>query len=868
LAHYEILEKIGSGGMGEVWVAEDTKLQRKVALKVLPSWTTGDETIRARFEREARAVAALNHPNIVTIHSVEEAGGVLFFTMELLEGAPLTRRLADALPLEEIFSLAIPLADAVGAAHRQGILHRDLKPENVMLTPDGTVKVLDFGLAKLKEPVSGAAEEHGSDASLTREGRILGTTAYMSPEQAEAKELSPASDVFALGIILYQMSTGKRPFSGSTTVSMISSILKDKPEPVTSLNQRMPSHLGRIVRRCLDKKPEHRYPTASDLGTELELLREELSETGAQDKERPHRRGAWMLPAAAVGLVLMTAAAVLGWLRPAAPPAGSPGAGVSQQTFQGGVETDPGLSPDGQFLLYAATSKRGDTDIFLQRVDGSNPINLTEDSDAFDGDPAFSPDGTEIAFRSHREGQGLYVMGATGEAARRLTDFGHDPAWAPDGTQIVFATGLVDTPLERWSKSELWVVDVATGEERRIYAGDAVQPAWSPDGARIAFWTAYVGEALSGQRDIGTMRPDGTDVVWLHQDIAVDWCPHWSADGAHLYFSSDRGGSMNLWRVPMDQSTGRTRGPAEPVTVPALWGGPFALAGGGGRLAYVARDERHNLMAVDFDPVKGSVSGSVAEVTQGTLQVSRWDVSPDGNWIAFATMGRQEDLYLVRPDGSALRKLTDDLHKDRGVRWIDDHRLVFYSNRGGGYEIWTVRRDGSDLEQLTETEGSSLWMPHVSPDGKRMVGHNAEGTHVFELELEGLLRLGDSLHLAVVPETEGIFRGFYWSPDGTRILGIAVAPLETVVAIHDFRDSSFRVLVPPHNSDVSVGGWLPDGRRVLATAGGRSWLVHPGDGSWTELPVAAANIKLTRDGRALHFVRSSLEADIWLAELP
>jgi serine/threonine protein kinase len=277
LGRYEIVAQIGAGGMGEVYRARDPKLNRTVAIKVLLETTAANPEARARFEHEAQSVAALNHPNIVTIHSVEEAAGVVFLTMEYVEGKPLSEMLVKGgLPLTQILALAIPLADAVAAAHDRGITHRDLKPANVMVTPDGRPKVLDFGLAKLIKaiPLEQGMTELATMGVVTGEGRIVGTVAYMSPEQAQGISIDHRSDLFSLGVILFELATGDRPFTGDTTVSVISSIVKDTPRSVTDLRPNLPPDLSRIIKRCLIKDPERRYQTAKDLRNELEELKE------------------------------------------------------------------------------------------------------------------------------------------------------------------------------------------------------------------------------------------------------------------------------------------------------------------------------------------------------------------------------------------------------------------------------------------------------------------------------------------------------------------------------------------------------------------------------------------------------------------
>jgi len=321
LNQYRILEVLGKGGMGEVYLAEDTRLKRQVALKVLPEDVAADPERRARLEREAQAIAALNHPNIVTIYSVEEVEGVFFITMELVDGQSLSALMqSDGMSMSQLFEMAVPLADAVATAHERGITHRDLKPDNVMLDSAGRVKVLDFGLAKVTEELAAGPGADGATnlptATVTAEGQILGTVHYMSPEQAEGKSVDTRSDVFSLGIVLYQMATGRLPFEGDTPISTISAILKDTPGSVTDLNANLPRQLDRILRRCLHKDPDRRFQTAKELRNELEELKAEIN-TGASMSASPTaaveestaKRPVWLWPAVA-GVAVVLAALV------------------------------------------------------------------------------------------------------------------------------------------------------------------------------------------------------------------------------------------------------------------------------------------------------------------------------------------------------------------------------------------------------------------------------------------------------------------------------------------------------------------------------------------------------------------------------
>ncbi len=862
LSHYQVLQKLGSGGMGDVYLARDTELDREVALKVLPPELAFSEERRARFKREAKAVAALNHPHIVTVHSVEEADGVHFITMELVRGKTLSEVIPKiGLSLANFLEIGIPLADAVSAAHEKGILHRDLKPDNLMLGDDGRLKVLDFGLAKLKPEAGIGGVTDLPTKSRTEEGRIVGTVSYMSPEQAEGKTLDARSDIFSLGIVLYEMATGERPFQGETTAAVLSSILKENPRSATEKNPALPSILGRIIRRCLVKDPEHRYQTAKDLRNELqELKREvdsgELREGVAPGKPRP---GFWWILAGAAALLVLGVA--LYRLLPSTGPGASPALTFTQLTSQGGVESFPSLSPDGASIVYVS---RGD--IYLQRVGGQKAINLTEDSPADDTQPAFSPDGTQIAFRSGRDGGGLFVMGATGESVKRVSDAGFNPSWSHDGESLVFSTESVESADRGDLRSALRVVRLATGEVRSLDVSDGVQPSWSPHGYRIAFWSNALSER--NYRDIWTVSAEGGEVKPVTRDQHIDWNPIWSPDGEYLYFCSTRGGAMGLWRVSIDEESGTTLSAPERVTAsPAARMGQIAVARDGRRIAYQADISTINLQRVFFDPELERVVGDPVAITSGSRWVDYPDASPDGQWVAFSLYlgGGQSDIAVIRPDGTGLRQLTEEPHlANFAPRWSPDGReLVFYSARAGNSELWSIRPDGSGLRQLTETASRTM-CPTWSPEGERIAYCSGGDSYIFRLDVPWKEQTPEKLP----PPGEGVFYAYSWSPDGGRLAGqLSYESGESRIAVFSLVKGEYKVF--PGTGDYPK--WLSDGRRLVFRRGAKLLLLDGTTGRVHEILSQEADIydmfDLSIDDRTIYFNRIHAEADIWMATL-
>ena len=860
LANYKVEKLLGAGGMGEVYLARDSKLDRLVALKILPWHFVADTERSARFQREARALSALNHPNLVTIYEVGEANGVHFIAMEFVEGQTLSSS-HESLGLRESLALVAQVAEALAAAHQAGIVHRDIKPENVMVRPDGYVKVLDFGLVKLSEV---AASE---DALSTQVGVAMGTLAYMSPEQASGELVDHRTDIWSLGVLLYELITRHKPFKAETRQATINAILSSDPKAATAIDGTLPPDVDLILNKALEKDRELRYQTASDFRADIRrLLRmidsaATISNPVASTGSLPQvarRSPFWPI---AIVVMLICAAIPLGWYLTRAKTTAPDWARAShlQLTNQPGTEYFPTLAPDGEDFVFSSEPE-GNFDLFLQRVGGKNTRLLTPNTPSDEYEASYSPDGKRIAFYSNREPAGVYVMEATGENVRPVIQRCHHPAWSPNGKEIVCSRVGHSLPSTRnITPSVLLIADVETGAQRQLCENDAMQPSWSPNGSRVAFW---FNPPNAGRSDIATISKSGGEIEVVTGDASTNWNPVWSPDGKFLYFASDRSGNMSFWRVPINEETGKVLGEPEAVSTPATFSRHLNFSRNGKRLIYVQTDRRANIQAVKFDPQRGKTVGEPFSITRGDNRVVRPELSPDGTRFVMRLLrGTQEDIVIVQRDGTGWHDLTNDKFFDRYPRWSPDGKsIVFTSDRSGRYEIWTINADGTNLRQRSFDSPGDATLPLWSPDGTRLLFQRNRVNVILDLNKDWA-----SQTLQELPKSEKTFAAWDWSQDGKKLLGTFT---DGQIGYYSFETNRYERVAS------NVGNfpmWLPDGKGYICLSDGKAFLGDISTKGVREIlalrDAQIQGVAISKDGLYLYFSAYSTESDIWLLDL-
>lgn len=881
LGAYEIIAAIGAGAMGEVYKARDERLGRDVAIKVLPELLTSDPDRRLRFEREARTIAALDHPSIVTIYSVEEDRGTVFITMQLVQGRTLAEAIpANGLSLRRFFEIAVPLVDAIGAAHQREIVHRDVKPANVMVTDDGRVKVLDFGVAKLRGEAGNEDAVTMVPTHVTATGQIIGTVAYMAPEQAEGRQVDRRSDIFSLGVVLYEMATGIRPFQGDGSLSTLTSILRDTPRPITAVNPALPHHLARIVRRCLEKDPGRRYESAIDLRNDLEDLDREIQAGGPSDTSlatiKPrHVSRIPTLIAASTALAVGVAGGI--WIDSRSNVSSVPRSELALRQVTANPLDVPlygaAISPDGRYLAYTDA-----TGLFLRALDSgeTHPVSVAEPWRFWD--VAWFPDGTKLLVTgpsASGETMDLYSISPLGGTPRKLQDDVWRAAVSPDGSAIAFIHA-------RYPIREVWLMGADGEQPRRLVQGapgDTFwQVGWSPNNRRILYGKLSRGPTAPSA-SIQSVGRDGQTTTTIMSDplLFQNWrgiLPFsWLPKGRFVLARREpqpNTDSSNLWELQVDENTG------VPRTIPRR----LTQLGN-----YNVRDIRATL--------SGTRLTLLRERNQGDIYIAPFGSRP--------------------PRLGVPHRLTLDDRDDEPGQWTPDAKtIVFQSKRASG---WSVFKQG--VGELTAEPvvigAASQPYPRVTPDGRwilymrdgnlsrvpvaggppevvlqgqgplqsdcakppstRCVISELLGSELTFSDLDALRGRGRELRRFATSSPD--FTNWRLSPDGERI---ALVDFSDRVRLFDLAGGPVRDLSVPSWTAFEFVTWAADGQAVFVTGfslqgprltntgilrvdiNGHADVLRHEPNEWHVYPVASP------DGKSMAIGTMKLESNAWMID--
>jgi len=773
LGPYRIVALLGSGGMGEVYLAHDTRLDREVAVKILPRSFAGDAGHASRFEREAKTLASLNHPNILAVHDYGQHEDFSYLVTERLEGMTLQEHLASGpLSPRAAVRIGVQVAQGLAAAHEKGIVHRDLKPSNVFITRDGRTKILDFGLARFSEREEIPREDQSEVVTaecVTTPGTIIGTVGYMAPEQVRGKKTDPRSDVFSFGVILYEMLAGRRPFQGRSEADVLASILKEDPPSINQADAYVPPVLEALVRRCLNKDPARRYASGREVWRALDAATGDVSKDPTP-APRPARRNL-LAPAAGGLFAVMAVVGVLlvFWLRAKPAEKGLPQFQPHQVTSLAGWSSQPAVSPDGMAVAFTVENEKG-SDILIQDIRGGTPLKLTSNGGS-NRDPTWFPDGSAIAFTAEQGSrESIWKVPRFGGTPVLLIPNAREPAVSLDGRRIAFAR------VSPGQFRHIAVADLAALQDVRVLTGnrdgmwDLGHPAWSPDGKTLCY---------QDHNDLWLVPTGGGRARKLTDDDPNDTCPVWSPDGRHVYFSSFREGTTAIWRIDVgsrkldrvttgssseqspslsrngrclvyDTQTNKMSGFVVDRRTGRRWPLPRSQYLGEPSVSPAGRDVvfcsnlegRINLWRMSLK--NGEPSGWPQRLleTEGTCSHAAY--SPDGRWIAYQVMrGGLRDVWVMPAGGGVPVKFTTVGGMNAQPEWSPDGgRISFISDRSGTYQVWAAPfKDGTragNAVQITrgwKVQGSQTW----SPRGDRIayITEDAAGCDLWVAPVSG-----------------------------------------------------------------------------------------------------------------------------------
>lgn len=759
LGEYEVQSLLGLGGMGEVYRAHDLRLRRDVAIKVLPRFVSNDPERLRRFEREARAAAALNHPNILAVFQMGTYEGAAYLVSELLEGCTLRAQIErGAFPARKAIDYGVQIAHGLAAAHEKGVVHRDLKPENLFATRDGRVKILDFGLAKLTQRKSAVNSGVPTVSMETEAGVVMGTVGYMSPEQVSGKIADPCADVFAFGTILYEMLTGKRAFKKTTSVETMNAILNEDPLPISALTPSIPLALQRIVHRCLEKNPEQRFQSASDLAFALEALSDSSASSATVPAHARKLPMHWMYLVIAGAIIAVALLAVI-WLRPHTPLV--PATDWRQLTNFPDSVTQPALSPDGRMLTFVRgfSTFAAPGEIYIKMLPSGQPVQLTHDN-LPKMSPIFSPDGSRIAY--------TVLSGSNWDTWVVPVLGGQPERWLPNASGLVWVDPDHVMFSEVKSGEHMAIVTSAEsrGDARDIYSpptqrGMAHRSYLSPDGQWVLLAEMDNGEWLPC-RVIPFRGGNPGHRVGLPNAPCTNAA--WSPDGKWIYMSLHEKDNFHIWRqrFPDGQMEQITSGPAEEEGITLAPDGQSLITSIGLRQRTVSfhdvnDDRRVSLEGYAYRPslspdgkrlyyrvLKGGTSPMlgaselwVADIASGRnepllpgIAMTSYDLSNDGKRVVFSANDSRGNsrLWLAPTDRSDVPRQVPNAEGDMPF-FLGSGEVVFHGFEKGNTLAFRIREDGTEKQELTSSQINQVH--GASPDGKFVIAWNRIGTKAF-----------------------------------------------------------------------------------------------------------------------------------------